>query len=378
MKITTKSHFDGEFRINTILLNGRPEAWWKFGPGAEIAPPVTSNFAAVAMLPHAMAQGVDLHIEGQIDSGLLENLEDLVEAWSMWRPDLYRRIEISANHISSQTSDPGKGAALMFSGGVDATFALVAHQMRLLGHRSSKVSYGLLVHGFDIPLERTDWFDAAYFHAKHVLSSFDVKPLTVTTNWRRHGLNWEMVFGFGVAAVLHQMDGSCSKGLWAADEPFDHEVIPWGSNSISNPLMGGSNFPIRAVGMGHSRNDKVAHIAPFSAVREHLRVCWRQPDNGQNCGVCEKCVRTRLNFLCAGFDDLPAFGGKLSVEHIAKIKIQNTPQADMLRQLLESEGGAGLPADIKSALAKRLGEGLTPASKNRGRVQAILGRIIGR
>lgn len=377
MRVSTTSHFDGKVRTNTVLVDGKPESWWKISPGLAIAPPVTSNFAAVAMLPFAMRNGSDLHVAGQLDSVLWDNLEDLVEAWSMWRPDLYRRIRISADDVSSHEADPDLGAALMFSGGVDATFALAAHQTGLLGHRSSKIRYGLLVHGFDIPLERRDWFHNAYRHAEQVLTSFDAESLTVATNWRKQGLNWEMAFGFGVAAVLHQMDGSCSKGFWAADEPFDHEIIPWGSNSISNPLMGGKNFQVRAVGMGQSRNDKVAQVAPFKSVREHLRVCWRQPENGQNCGFCEKCVRTRLNFLCAGYDDLPAFGGKLMPEHIEQLKIQNTPQADMLRQLMNS-GGDRLPVDIQGALAQRLSEGLTPAPSEGRRVRSILGRLMGR
>lgn len=378
MRVSTTSQFDGHTRTNTLLVDGKPESWWKISPGLGIAPPATSNFAAVAMLPYAMRTGEDLHVVGQLDGVLWDNLEDLVEAWSMWRPDLFRRIRIFADDVSTHRSDPDKGAAVMFSGGVDATFALVANQTRLLGHRSSHIGYGLLVHGFDIPLERTDWFQAAFLHAKQVLTSFEVQALTVSTNWRKHGFNWEMGFGFGVAAVLHQLDASCSKGLWAADEPFDHEIIPWGSNSISNPLMGGVNFPVRAVGMGHNRNEKVAHVARFDSVREHLRVCWRHPENGQNCGVCEKCVRTRLNFMCAGFDSLPAFGGKLSAEHIAQMKIHNAPQADMLRQLLNSDGGARLNSVIREALTQRLAEGITPAVPERTGVRAALGRILKR
>jgi hypothetical protein len=142
--------------------------------------------------------------------------------------------------------------------------------------------------------------------------------------------------------------------------------------------MGGANFPVRAVGMGYNRNDKVAQVAPFAAVREHLRVCWRRPDNGHNCGVCEKCVRTRLNFLCAGFDDVPAFGGRLSAEHIAQMQIQNQPQADMLRQILNSEGGTRLPEGIRAALTQRLADGITPAVPERKGVRAVLGRFLGR
>jgi hypothetical protein len=69
---------------------------------------------------------------------------------------------------------------------------------------------------------------------------------------------------------------------------------------------------VRHDGAGRSRTEKVAYLATWEQGMPLLRVCWegRVPDG--NCGRCEKCVRTRLNFHIAGVESpacLPMVGG---------------------------------------------------------------------
>src|SRR5690606_34326214 len=59
-------------------------------------------------------------------------------------------------------------------------------------------------------------------------------------------------------------------------------------------------------GAGYSRIEKVAEIARHPIAVACLKVCWAGADQSANCGSCEKCIRTRLNFLAAGVTATPA------------------------------------------------------------------------
>lgn len=353
--------------VNTILAgHGGKELrlWWRFSGNTMVHPPASANHALTALLPLAMHEAADLHVQGTVDSTLLENLEEVIDAWTLWRPDLFRRIHISADATTQTATRLGNDAALMYSGGVDANYALLAHKRGLLGHRNRDIRAAVMVQGFDIPLPHSEWFETAKQHARPILDHFDCPLLEVQTNWREVSMNWEMDHGFGITSVLHQLDGTFSHGLWAADEPYNREVIPWGSNSISNPLLSGGAFPIRTVGGGLNRSAKVGLLAPNDVVRNHLRVCWRNPENGLNCGVCEKCVRTRLALAAHGIEHTAAFHGDLTPEVIARIDITNRIQFELLEEILAIPGSRLLPA-LRSTLGERLESYKADANQSR-------------
>lgn len=330
------------------------QMWWRFeAAGRPLPAPRTANFAAVAALPWAMAHATDLHVRGLVDRTFLENLEELVDVWVRWRPDLFHRIRIDADDVMEGRPSGSEDAVLMFSGGVDATFALAAHVEGLLGHRSRPVSAGLLVRGFDVPLHDDGWWSIARDHGQHLLGAFGVPLWTCATNWREFSVDWEMGFGMGIAAVLHQCEASIGLGLWAADESYDHEIIPWGSNSIVAPLLGSPSLPVRVVGGGYERDEKIGYIAHHEAVRRHLRVCWRQPANGLNCGRCEKCVRTLVSLWGAGYERCEAFEAPLTASTAARIRIGNQVQHDLLASAL-SRQASRLPRSVVAALRYRL------------------------
>lgn len=55
---------------------------------------------------------------------------------------------------------------------------------------------------------------------------------------------------------------------------------------------------------------------------------------GFNCGVCEKCVRTKLTFMAAGVGVIPALG-PVAVEEVDIIQIRALAQPLELEELLE-------------------------------------------
>ena len=301
-----------------------------------------------------MRLGRPVKVDGPVSRTLVEALEECVDAWSLWRPDLFHRIHLQPTTIVEEQPPSGRDTVMTYSGGVDATFALAANKSGLLRHRCLDIQCAVMVQGFDIPMTKPDWFEKVLRHGSAILNEFGVAHSAVATNWRDVAVNWEMGFGFGVAAVLHQYCSSYSWGLWAADQPYHQEVYPWGNNSVTNPLLSGISFPIRACGGGYTRTEKASLIGKWDSVRKHIRVCWERPDLGGNCGECEKCVRTQLNFLAAGYGPIEAFGATLTSARVRAIGCRNEAQRRMLEDILRQHESK-LPRDIADALAEVVG-----------------------
>jgi hypothetical protein len=206
----------------------------------------------------------------------------------------------------------------------------------------------VFVHGFDVPFDRPEWFERAVPHARAILDAHGVPLALCATDWRAHAVSWEMGHAFGIAAVLHHFAGVVDRAMWAADEPYDLEVHPWGSNGVTNRLLSGPSFPISNTGAAASRSEKLALVAGTPAVREHVRVCWVKPETGLNCGRCEKCLRTWLAFMAEGHRDVPALGTPPSVEEVLSIRIPGPIQWNLLYDVLLR--GERLPAEYRGAI----------------------------
>ena len=65
-------------------------------------------------------------------------------------------------------------------------------------------------------------------------------------------------------------------------------------------------------GARHARFQKVRELASWPTALAALRVCPGNPGNELNCGVCEKCLRTRLELLAAGVEETATLGASLA------------------------------------------------------------------
>ena len=104
-----------------------------------------------SVLLHCMERGRPLRIHGNLSASSLNNLNEFQRAWSMWRPNLYRRIELIPDAVVVERPRSTK-TMQAFSGGIDASFTLVSHKYLYKDRGGFDVSAGLLVHGFDVPL----------------------------------------------------------------------------------------------------------------------------------------------------------------------------------------------------------------------------------
>jgi len=318
--------------------------------GERIPPPVSRlDFVALSLVFVAMRKGRPLHIEGSISRRLLVNLVEFQRAWSLWAPRLYQPVEVTCSVICDESPSLRRTAVSAFSGGVDATFAMLYHTDGVAKVDQLKVNAAVLVQGFDIGLDQPEAFAVAQSNARAMTELMGVPLSIVRTNFASVGSQWTNAFGAGLAACLHLFGEMCDTAVMGTDEDYAHFVLPWGSNPITNQFLSSAGMIVVSEGGGFTRTEKVAVIARNQKASEHLRVCWQGPQTGLNCGICEKCVRTKLNFLAAGFAVPKCLGVPPSSREVLGLRVQNRTQLSYLTDILEkSEKSGVMPALVRA------------------------------
>ncbi|MCF6302596.1 MAG: hypothetical protein L3J13_05270 [Devosiaceae bacterium] len=287
--LTRTMHFNGEsiyFKVSNKELPPPLETW---------------DFAVIASLFTAMRLGRPIHVCGPVSKSLLLNLESFQEAWSIWLPDLYKTIEITADaEIELEANTEQKGI-FAFSGGLDSTFSILRHHLKSVGRRVVEPDVAMLINGFDLDVENTNSMRVASTSAKKILDPMGIPLAVVETNWKTNlCYNWSMEHMAGITACLVQFQGMVDIAVVGSDEGLEHLDIPWGCNPMTNPFLSSNNFKIVTEGLGFTRSQRAAYISENSNLAPHIRVCWENAHTGANCGTCEKCIRTQLNFRAVG------------------------------------------------------------------------------
>lgn len=312
-------------------------------------------------LQRAMALGDPIRVHGRVSRRGLANAMALQELWNCWLPEAFRVVDIHAETVvgdeeilqdAAASGAPGRALAA-YSGGVDSTFTLLRH-LSDAAPGSLGVTDVVMVHGFDVPLRDRDGFDQLMDRGSRLLEECGVTRHVVRTNLREWPeRDWERSYGGQLACVLHQFAGSFDYGVIAAGPHYLRMTPAWGSTALADPLMSGGAFEIVHDGAAFTRIQKVAVIADVATARASLTVCWSGPNAGQNCGVCEKCVRTRLCFAAVGVPSPECFEGPLDPEIIERIEVDNEPQLEDLTRLVRYADRQGIAEPWVEALRLR-------------------------
>ncbi|HSI43884.1 MAG TPA: hypothetical protein VK949_06035 [Methylotenera sp.] len=330
--------------VRRIAKSQDKEVWWDIEGSNDVLPPPLDlhDMAASCFIFYAMSKGEDLYIAGPVSHSLLENLEDLVASWVNYCPHLYKTIRIFAEEEvtdKSRTFPPqAKNKAIAaFSGGLDATFTAWRHHNHKVGRRSRKILAGALIQGFDIPLDKMDAFEISAISASNTLQSIGLPLVTVQTNWKNQVCeNWEMEFGDGVATCLMNWQGAVETALIGSDMDFRRLVFPWGGSPMTYGMLSSEGFNVVYDGGEFARTEKTKGISDWEEGLKNLRVCWAGPLTGKNCGVCEKCIRTKMNFLAMGVPLPPSLPGTPSFFSVSCLRTSNEQQVALLNDIVET------------------------------------------
>jgi hypothetical protein len=346
---------------------------------ADEAPAEVENFDGVlaAIVLHAMAGRRAVRLHGPATERMLRHLTEFQRAWARWLPQFYEPVGIEADTIVTPPRRAHRSLSA-FSGGVDSTFTLLRNDPHSATPRYG-VDTTVMVHGFDVALANVDALRELIDRTAPSRELTRARLCVVRTNSKELRLQrWEDSCGAQLAACLHLFSTDFSHALIGGSDAYDELWLPWGTNPVTDHLLSGGAMTIVHDGAAFCRTDKIGAIAQRPEVLGALKVCWEGKEQGRNCGVCEKCVRTQLNLLCVGVSTAPCFDRQLDPRSIHRLPIDSDLVLAELRSIIEYGERHHLEQDWFKALRRRVQRGRTKPSKTRAlrrRVRQSLARV---
>jgi hypothetical protein len=325
--------------------------------GEQLPEPGNLDGFVFGIIFFAMAIGEDITVAGPLSFDCLANLREFQDAWCSWRPNSYKKVDLVPTRVdySLRAADIGVAIAA-FSGGVDSVFTVLRHNRRELGDASYPLHHSVaMVQGFDVPLDSPDEFAALEARVDPLLTSLGLKLIPIRTNLKQVvPQHWEDSFLAQLASCLHNLSHRFDYSLVASGQPYDALNLPWGSNPATDHLLSGSAMRIVLDGAGSSRTEKVARIARDPIATQALKVCWEGERASANCGQCEKCVRTQLNFLAVGSRHAACFDEALDIHSISRIELRNDIQFAELQSIYQYGDRPAADEQWRKILGRRL------------------------
>lgn len=288
-----------------------------------------------AVIFAAMKAGENLHTELPISCTGLKNLNYFIEAWNNLLPNQYKKIRITtSNEVKNYIPQPNKEVISAFSGGVDACFTLIRHNEKDWGESSFNIKNVLCVQGFDVPTDKYKEYDLLMNRVSPIFKQYNCQNFKVWTDIReKSGQDWEMSFSSQLAACIHLFSEHFNQALIGSSEPYSDFFVPWGSTPATDYLLSSDAMTLNHDGAGYSRTEKVERISKNSFAQDLVKVCW-QGGFEENCGKCEKCYRTRMNFIAVGVSDPKCFHTPINLDAFKKIQYRSNASIVELESIL--------------------------------------------
>ena len=133
--------------------------------------------------------------------------------------------------------------------------------------------------------------------------------------------------GTALAACLHLLGRGYATGLIASSHVYETLRFPWGSNPVTDPMLGSASFSIVHDGCDLTRCEKAEVIADWDTAQRHLRVCWQGEHLDRNCGTCIRCAATALCFTAVGRPIPPSIPVSSPGEGVERLRaLEPTPR----------------------------------------------------
>jgi hypothetical protein len=331
----------------------RQRLWYRLPAAHREALTKSCDPFVLGLLFSMMKTPADVRVHGQVSPSLLRNLVEFQDAWATWKPDKYHRLLITADLEKEQPRAKGDEAILGFSGGADSAYTAWRHRTGRAGRQGRNLVAGVMLHGFDIPLEEEKAFAGAAANASLMLASLGMELIPVATNFREMGATWEDSFAACVASTLMLLQGKYRTGLIAGSYDYSALIFPWGSNPITDGLMSSDSFRIIHDGAALDKMAKIKAIQEWPEALKYLRVCL-DGRFAHNCCRCAKCMKIILLFRMLGLGLPGCFERDLSDGEILRMRVQHIGDIKSLELLAGQARRASIPASWVRALQTSL------------------------
>lgn len=259
----------------------------------------------IAVLNYAMRNHHDIVSEAPLTEDLYYNIDKyLVDAIAQYNADFYRPL-ITAE-VASELLPCAGAVGTGISCGVDSLHALACQTaMKFKRHNITHLTFNNVgSHGqgehaknlYHARLERPRQF-AEEYGFEFVASDSNLQNVVEQNHFKSH--TYSSMFAVYCLQKLYSVYYYASAG-YKYDEftLIDFSAICCGSyEMLSLPLLSTHNLRIYSEGEGMSRMTKLKSIVKYIPSYKYLNVCLKE---GNNCGKCEKCVRTLLGLDALG------------------------------------------------------------------------------
>lgn len=280
-------------------------------------------FLGIALL-EAMIRNVDIRIEDSLplSEKLYKQLPEIQAIYACWNSDL-RTVNIHAR-IDPLNNDYDR-VACYFSAGVDSSHTLLRN--------INEITHLIMMTGFEASSDNLEPWRQCVEKQTVFARTIGKELIPIETNAYQWAEKRKIDWGFIHGLVLSSMGPLLkSKRIYIAASHTYSELMPWGSHALSDPMWSTESTEVIHDGAGFRRSEKIKDLCKNKKVLDNLQVCWRSTID--NCGQCEKCIRTMttLHLLGESSQALPKIDS--SLKKLKKIRTTQESGATFLEDLM--------------------------------------------
>jgi len=250
-------------------------------------------------------------IEEEISPVFYQGLKDVLGWYYHWFYQNRKpiQLEIKTKSKADRRKEQGNSACF-FSGGIDSLATLFDNRSIYPKEHPGYINDGVVAFGLE--QDDPEKFEHFLTMLENLANKLNVNLIPVYTNvylnYReedsRNNWNfWTYEFqGAALSSIAHMLSNRLDFISIASTYDLSTQM-PHGLHPLISPNFSSENLQIRHDGVLYSRLEKVKLVAEHYPYPIELRVCnrYKQFKEGDlNCGKCNKCIITMLEFLVLG------------------------------------------------------------------------------
>jgi len=213
----------------------------------------------------------------------------------------------------------------MLSGGIDSLAVIADNTAVIPPDHPLSIKRCVFVNGFDVGGFHEDPTGEVFLriaaNLEEILKPLDLRLTTVRTNLielnKREKFWAHAQHGAGCSSVGHFL-GDAVHTLFIGSTFSADRLEPWGSHLSLDPYFSSGATRIIHKGSESNRFEKTRAVCENEAFRKRIVVCWDSrkafESGALNCGVCMKCVRTKIAYRALGILDESAPFADISLD----------------------------------------------------------------
>lgn len=327
------------------------------------------------VLPIVWLTDATLYLD-ELDEDFYNCVEKLKQGYREIYPNLQFKGKIECKKIRYEREECNQRSLVFFSGGVDAFATLIAHIDELPTLFS--------ICGADVKLANITGWNTVMKQIKEVSDNFNLSTIQCYSNFREFideeklcelvtilGAKDDYWHGFqhGIGLISHSAPLAWSYGytthyIASSYTIRERDICTCASDPRIDNNMKFCGAKVFHDQFEYCRQEKIKHIVEYCRTNRckiNLRVCWIS-DRGDNCGLCEKCIRTIYALLAEkedprnyGFHNVDLLKIKLLLKYKTKFPDILLPLwDDIINRVKESPKGSTQIEWLRRYTAKKL------------------------